>query len=302
MSQIRFDGKAAIITGSGAGLGRTYALELAKRGAMVVVNDLGANLDGSGKSASAADTVVDEIKKAGGKAVANYDSVATAAGGESMVKTALDAFGRIDIVVNNAGIVRDKSLVKMTEEEWDIVIAVHLKGSYNVTKAAWPHMREQSYGRVVFTSSGVGLYGNFGQANYAAAKMGMVGLMHALAIEGAKSNIFLNAIAPNAASRMTQNIMPPPLFELLKPEFVAPIVTYLCSEQCRETAKIYNCMGGWYSRTAVMCTDGVILGDGKRAITAEEIGENWQKINGLENPRTLGSIIESFGYVSPLLK
>jgi NAD(P)-dependent dehydrogenase (short-subunit alcohol dehydrogenase family) len=302
MSQIRFDGRVAIVTGSGAGIGRTYALELARRGAMVVVNDLGANLDGSGTSSSAADAVVDEIQKAGGKAVASYDSVSTAAGGENMVKTAVDNFGKIDIVINNAGIVRDKSFVKMVEEEWDAVLAVHLKGTYNVTKAAWPLMREQNYGRIIFTSSGVGLYGNFGQANYAAAKMGMIGLMNTLRIEGAKNNILINAIAPNAASRMTKNIMPPPLFDKLKPDFIAPLVAYLCSDQCRDSGMIFNCMGGWYSRTAVMCTNGVLLGDGKRDISAEEIMDNWDKITALEGGKVLNSIAESFAYPMPLLK
>jgi NAD(P)-dependent dehydrogenase (short-subunit alcohol dehydrogenase family) len=302
MSQIRFDGRVAIVTGSGAGIGRTYALELGRRGAMVVVNDLGANLDGSGNSSSAADAVVDEIKKTGGKAVANYDSVATAAGGESMVKTAVDNFGKIDIVINNAGIVRDKSFVKMVEEEWDAVLSVHLKGTYNVTRAAWPFMREQNYGRIVFTSSGVGLYGNFGQANYAAAKMGMIGLMNTLRIEGAKNNILINAIAPNAASRMTKNIMPPQLFEKLKPDFIAPLVAYLCSDQCRDSGMIFNCMGGWYSRTAIMCTNGVLLGDGKRDVSAEEIMDNWEKIAGLEGGKVLNSIAESFAYPMPLLK
>jgi NAD(P)-dependent dehydrogenase (short-subunit alcohol dehydrogenase family) len=302
MSQIRFDGRVAIVTGSGAGIGRTYALELGRRGAMVVVNDLGANLDGSGNSSSAADAVVDEIKKTGGKAVANYDSVATAAGGESMVKTAVDNFGKIDIVINNAGIVRDKSFVKMVEEEWDAVLSVHLKGTYNVTRAAWPFMREQNYGRIVFTSSGVGLYGNFGQANYAAAKMGMIGLMNTLRIEGAKNNILINSIAPNAASRMTKNVMPPQLFEKLKPDFIAPLVAYLCSDQCRDSGMIFNCMGGWYSRTAIMCTNGVLLGDGKRDVSAEEIMDNWEKIAGLEGGKVLNSIAESFAYPMPLLK
>lgn len=302
MSQIKFDGRVAIVTGSGAGIGRTYALELGRRGAMVVVNDLGANLDGSGTSSSAADAVVDEIKKAGGKAVANYDSVATAAGGENMVKTAVDSFGKIDIVINNAGIVRDKSFVKMVEEEWDAVLSVHLKGTYNVTKAAWPLMREQNYGRIVFTSSGVGLYGNFGQANYAAAKMGMIGLMNTLRIEGAKNNILINAIAPNAASRMTKNIMPPPLFEKLKPDFIAPLVAYLCSDQCKDSGMIFNCMGGWYSRTAIMCTNGVLLGDGTRDISAEEIMDNWENITALEGGKVLNSIAESFAYPMPLLK
>jgi NAD(P)-dependent dehydrogenase (short-subunit alcohol dehydrogenase family) len=302
MSQIKLDGRAAIITGAGAGIGRSHALELGKRGAMVVVNDLGAGLDGSGNSTSAADMVVDEIRKAGGKAAANYDSVATMQGAENMVKTAVDNFGRLDIVVNNAGIVRDKGFAKMMEEDWDAVQSVHLKGSFNVTRAAWPVMKSNNFGRVIFTSSGVGLYGNFGQANYAAAKMGMIGLMNTLRIEGAKNNILLNAIAPNAASRMTQNIMPPPIFERLKPDYISPLVAYLCSEQCKESGMIFNCMGGWYSRTAILCSDGVILGLGKNEVTAEEIMDNWDKIIAMENTKTLGSVQESFGYLSALFK
>ncbi|MBN1497916.1 MAG: SDR family oxidoreductase [Spirochaetes bacterium] len=302
MSKVSLDGRVAIITGSGAGIGRSHALELGRRGAMVVVNDLGANLDGSGKSTSAADAVVEEIKSAGGKAVANYDSVATTQGAENMVKTAVDAFGKVDIVVNNAGIVRDKGFAKMLEEDWDLVQSVHLKGSYNVTRAAWPVMKENNFGRIVFTSSGVGLYGNFGQANYAAAKMGMIGMMNTLRIEGAKNNIFLNAIAPNAASRMTEKVMPPPIYERLKPDYISPLVAYLCSEQCKESGMIFNCMGGWYSRTAIMCSDGVILGLGKSEVTAEEIMENWDRIIAMENMKTIGSVQESFAYLSPLFK
>ncbi|MFH1514692.1 MAG: SDR family NAD(P)-dependent oxidoreductase, partial [bacterium] len=202
MADIRFDGRVAIVTGAGAGLGRTYALTLAARGAKVVVNDLGGARDGSGSSTSAADTVVKEIKKGGGKAVANYDSVATVEGGENIVKTAVDNFGKVDIVINNAGILRDKSFVKMTEDEWDIVLAVHLKGAYCVTQPAFRLMKENGYGRIINTTSGAGLYGNFGQSNYCSAKMGVVGLMNNIAIEGAKYNIKCNTIAPIAASRL----------------------------------------------------------------------------------------------------
>lgn len=302
MSQIRFDGRVAIITGAGAGLGRTYALEFAKRGAKVVINDLGGARDGSGASKSAADIVVDEIKKAGGQAVANYDSVATPAGGENIVKTAMDAFGKVDILINNAGILRDKSILKMSEEEWDIVHAVHLKGAFNVTKPAFAVMREKGYGRIVFTTSGAGIYGNFGQANYAAAKAGLVGLMNVVNIEGAKYNIKANTIAPVAASRLTEDVMPPEIFQKLKPEYVTPIVAYLSSEENQDSGMIFNCGAGWYSRAAIMCMPGVALGDGKRDIPVEEIKENWNKIKSLEGGKPIGSVAETFGFFVPLLK
>ncbi|HOT45458.1 MAG TPA: SDR family oxidoreductase [Spirochaetota bacterium] len=302
MSQIRLDGRVAIITGAGAGLGRSHALELARRGALVVVNDLGTNLDGSGNNVSAADAVVAEITNAGGKAAASHDTVSTREGAENIIKTALDAFGKIDIVINNAGIVRDHSFVKMTDDEWDSVMAVHMKGTFNVTRAAWPVMRDNNYGRVIFTSSGVGLYGNFGQANYATAKMGMVGLMNVLKIEGAKNNILVNSIAPNAASRMTQSLFPPNILEKLKPEFISPLVAYLVSDQCRESGMIFNCMMGWYSRTAIMCSDGVVLGDGKREITAEEIMENWDRITSLDGAKPQSTIANTFAYPAPVMK
>jgi NAD(P)-dependent dehydrogenase (short-subunit alcohol dehydrogenase family) len=301
MSDIRFNDRVAIVTGAGAGLGKSYALEFARRGAKVVVNDLGSALDGSGSSHNAADLVVNEIKAAGGQAVANYDSVSTVQGGENILKTALDAFGSADILVNNAGIVRDHSLQKLTEDEWDIVLAVHLKGAYNLTRPALAAMKEKNYGRVIFTSSGVGLYGNFGQANYAAAKMGLIGFMNTLVLENAKYNIKLNAIAPNAASRMTEKIMPPPLFEKLKPEHIAPIVMWLSSEQNQDNGMIFNCMGGWYSRTAIMCGPGVTIGDGKQTVTAEDIQKNWDAIKSLDDAKTLGSIQQSFGLIASLL-
>jgi len=196
MSEIRYDGRVAVVTGAGAGIGREYALELAKRGAKVVVNDLGGARDGSGSGTSAADAVVEEIKNAGGEAVANYDNVATMDGGESIVKTAVDAFGKVDILVNNAGILRDKSFLKMSEAEWDAVIGVHLKGAFCVTQPAVKVMKENNYGRVIFTSSTSGLYGNFGQTNYGAAKLGVVGIMNTLKLEVAKYDIKVNTIAP----------------------------------------------------------------------------------------------------------
>ena len=301
MSEIKFNEKVAIVTGAGAGIGRTYALELAKRGAKVVVNDLGGAADGSGSSHSAADIVVDEIKNNGGEAVANYDSVATIEGGQNIVKTALESFGTVDILINNAGIIRDHSLTKMTESEWDSVQEVHLKGAFCVTKAAFEVMKEKNYGRVLFTTSGVALYGNFGQANYAAAKMGLVGFMNVLNIEGAKYNIKLNTIAPNAVSRMTEKLFPPNMAEKLKPEHITPLVLFLVSEDNPDSGMIFNCMGGWYSRTAIMCSNGVLLGDGTRDISVEEIKENWEKIQSLEDPKPINNIGESFGYIAKLL-
>ena len=209
MANIDFTGRVAIVTGAGAGLGRCYALELAKRGAQVVVNDLGGARDGVGSGDAAANKVVEEIKALGGKAVPNYDNVATTAGGENIVKTALDAFGKVDIVINNAGILRDKTFAKMDGENWDIVMNVHLRGAYCVTRPAFEVMRANGYGRIVMTSSGAGLFGNFGQSNYSAAKMGLVGLMHVLKLEGAKYNIKANAIVPVAATRFTEDLLPP---------------------------------------------------------------------------------------------
>ncbi len=301
MTDIRFDDRVAIITGAGAGLGKTYAMALAARGAKVVVNDLGGARDGSGASTSAADQVVDEIKQAGGEAVANYDSVATKEGGENIVKTAVDAFGKVDIVINNAGILRDKSFVKMGEDEWDIVLGVHLKGAFCVTQPAFKIMRENAYGRIVNTTSGAGLYGNFGQSNYCSAKMGVVGLMNNLAIEGAKYNIKCNTIAPIAASRLTEDVMPPNLFEKLQPEFITPLVLYLASEANTETKKIFNCAAGWFSRAEVICAPGAIIGDGKREIKPEEIAEQWEKIMSMDDAKPLGSVAESFAFLGPLL-
>jgi len=213
MRGIRFDGQAAIVTGAGGGLGRTYALELARRGAMVLVNDLGGARDGSGSSTRPADAVVEEITAAGGTAVANYDSVATVEGGQAIVQAALDAFGRVDILINNAGILRDKSFAKMTPDMWQAVLDVHLHGAFHVTQPAFQVMKERGYGRIVFTTSAAGLFGNFGQANYSAPKMGLVGLMNTLKIEGAKYDIKVNTVAPLAATRLTRDVLPPDLVD-----------------------------------------------------------------------------------------
>ncbi len=302
MGDISFKGKVAIVTGAGAGLGKTYALELAKRGCKVVVNDLGGARDGSGASQGPAQVVVDEIKKAGGEAAANYDNVATIDGGKAIVKTAVDAFGKVDIVINNAGILRDKSFLKMEPDIWDLVIAVHLRGAYCVTQPAFAIMKEQNYGRVVLTTSGAGLYGNFGQTNYAAAKMGLIGLMNALKIEGAKYNIKVNTIAPVAASRLTEDVMPPEFFAKLKPEFITPLVAYLASEENQDSGYIFNCGMGWYSRSAIVMGNGALIGDGARDIKAEEIRDSWKKITDLSGAKEVGSVQETFGAMLPLIQ
>ena len=294
-ADIRYDGQVAIVTGAGAGLGRTYALELAKRGAKVVVNDLGGARDGSGSSSSAADKVVEEIKEMGGEAVASYDSVATTEGGQAIVDKAVEAFGRVDIVVNNAGILRDRSLAKMTPEEWEQVLGVHLHAAYNVTRPALLKMRENSYGRVVLTTSAAGLHGNFGQTNYSAAKMGLVGFANTLKMEGERANIKVNVIAPVATTRLTEDILPPDMQEKLGPEFVAPMVLYLCSEGCKQTGMIYNAGMGFFNRSAVVTGPGAVVGDGKAIPTPEDIQANWDAINDMSEAEEFGNATAALG-------
>ncbi|ACL02602.1 SDR family oxidoreductase [Desulfatibacillum aliphaticivorans] len=301
MADIRFDGKVAIVTGAGAGIGRMYAMELAARGAKVVVNDLGGARDGSGASTSAADQVVEEIKAAGGEAAANYDNVATMEGGANIVQTAVDNFGKVDILINNAGILRDRSFLKMTEEEWDLVIAVHLKGAFCVTQPAVKLMKENGYGRVIFTSSTSGLYGNFGQCNYGAAKMGVVGIMNTLKLELAKYDIKINTIAPTAYSRMTEDIIDEKMGAKLRPQFNSPMVLYLCSEENQTTGQIFAMGAGWYARTAIVSGDGACIGDAERDITPEEIRDNWDKIGDLANDKPHDSGTSIFSYMMPLL-
>lgn len=245
MSSHRFDGRVAIVTGAGNGLGRSHALLLGSLGAKVVVNDLGGGAHGDGKSSAAADKVVEEIRAMGGEAVANYDSVEH---GDKIVQTALDAFGTVDIVINNAGILRDVSFAKMTQGDWDLILKVHLTGSMSVTHAAWPIMRAKGYGRIIMTTSAAGLYGNFGQANYCAAKLGLVGLASCLAEEGRAKGIQVNTIAPIAASRLTETIMPPELLANLKPEKVSPLVAWLCHEDCEETKGVFEVGAGYISK------------------------------------------------------
>lgn len=273
--------RVIVVTGAGGGLGREYALTLAREGACVVVNDLGGARDGSGAGHSMADQVVDEIKAAGGRAVANYDSVADAAAAENIVKTALDEFGKIDGVVSNAGILRDGTFHKMSFENWDAVLQVHLYGGYNVIRAAWPHFREQSFGRIVVATSTSGLFGNFGQANYGAAKLGLVGLINTLAAEGAKYNIKSNAMAPIAATRMTEDILPPEVFKKLTPEYVAPVVAYLCTEEVPDTASVFIAGGGKVQRVALFQNKGITF---DHVPSVEDVAANWSTIDDLSSP------------------
>src|SRR6202048_1020659 len=274
--------RVIVVTGAGGGLGREYAVTLAKEGASVVVNDVGVARDGTGAGHSMADDVVKEIKDAGGRAVANYDSVAESEGAENIIKTALDEFGKVDGVVSNAGILRDGTFHKMPFENWDSVLKVHLYGGYNVIRAAWPHFREQSYGRVVVATSTSGLFGNFGQANYGAAKLGLVGLINTLAQEGAKYHIKANAVAPIAATRMTQDILPPEVFEKLTPEYVAPVVAYLCSEEVPDTASVFIVGGGKVQRAALFENEGVTFSN---VPSVDDVAAKWNEIDDLSTAK-----------------
>lgn len=276
---IRLDEKVVIVTGAGGGLGRAHALLFARHGARVVVNDLGGSTHGEGASASAADRVVAEIREAGGTAVASHDSVTD---GERIVQQALDTFGRVDVLVNNAGILRDKTFHKMEDSDWDQVYRVHVEGAYKLTRAAWPHLREQNAGRVIFTSSTSGIYGNFGQANYGMAKLGLYGLTRTLALEGRKHGILVNAIAPTGGTRMTEGLIPPQIFEQLKPELVSPLVVYLASEQCQETSGLFEVGGGWMGKVRWERSLGMGF-DPKAGFDAEDVAANWQQICNFEN-------------------
>jgi NAD(P)-dependent dehydrogenase (short-subunit alcohol dehydrogenase family) len=258
MPDLRFDGRVAIVTGAGGGLGRSHALELARRGAHILVNDLGGAVDGNGSSMSAAQRVVDEITALGGTAAPNHDTVATWEGGQAIVQAAVDAFGRVDVLVNNAGILRDKAFHKMDRVMIDAVIDVHLKGALYVTQPAFRVMREQGYGRILSTSSASGLFGNFGQANYGAAKAGLAGLTRVLALEGAGHGIMVNAIAPIASTRMTEDLLGD-LAAKVSPESVSPLVAYLAHEQCSVNGHIYSVAGGRIARIFVGETRGVVL-------------------------------------------
>ena len=274
---INFDGKVAIVTGAGGGLGRCHALDLAKRGAKVVVNDLGGNVDGSDDgSLSAAEKVVEEIKAAGGEAMANGASVTDVAQVEEMVKQTMDAYGRIDILINNAGILRDKSFSKVTDEDFRMVLEVHLMGTVNCTKAVWEIMKEQNYGRIVVTSSSSGLYGNFGQTNYGAAKMGVVGLMNTLKLEGAKYNIHTNTIAPTATTRMTESLFPDDFKDKLDPKYIIPAVIFLASEKA-PNGEILQAGAGVIANTYIMETMGKYFGTDE-SFNAESVAEHWPEV------------------------
>ena len=288
---ISFNDQVAIVTGAGGGLGRCHALELARRGAKVVVNDLGGTMDGSGGSSEAAESVVAEIKAMGGEAIANGGSVSDRAGAQSMVDDAMNAWGRVDVLINNAGILRDKSFSKMTLDDFEMVVNVHLLGAAYCSHAVWPIMREQNYGRILMTTSPSGLYGNFGQTNYGAAKMGQVGLMNSMKIEGAKNNIHTNSIAPVAATRMTENLMPEEVLEKLGPELVTPAAIFLVSEDA-PNGVILQAQGGQYSLAAVVENSGVNLGV---EATADDVAASYEAIVDMAEVKTRGMLQLSEG-------
>jgi len=276
MVDIRFDGKVAIVTGAGGGLGRQHALELARRGAKVLVNDLGGSMDGSGGSSAAAQAVVEEITAMGGEAIANGSSVTDDAGVALMVQQAMEAWGRIDILIANAGVRRDRSFSKMDIADFEFVLNVHLLGTVKPAKAVWEIMKTQNYGRIVVTTSSSGLYGNFGQANYGAAKLGIIGFMNTIKLEGQKNNIHINAISPVAATRMTEGLMPPEVLEKLKPEYVTPGVVFLASDEAPSGA-ILTAGAGVFAISRIYETEGVFLGEG--GLSVEEVRDNWSKIS-----------------------
>lgn len=298
MIDIRFEDQVAVITGAGHGLGRTYALEFARRGAAVVVNDLGVDVHGVG-SGPAAQVVVDEITKAGGRAVANMDSVATPEGGQAIIDTAVEAFGRVDIVINNAGILRDKAFHNLSFQELDDILDVHLRGAFYVSQPAFKVMREQKYGRFIFTSSAAGLFGNFGQTNYSAAKMGLVGLSNTIAIEGARNGIQSNAIAPIARTRLTEELLGP-MADMLDAEYVTPLALYLCSRDCTLSHEIFSVGAGRYARVFVGDAQGWFSGKGN-VPSVEDIAENMEQIRDLSTYTVPGNAQDELALLAPLL-
>ncbi|MAE95692.1 MAG: short-chain dehydrogenase [Deltaproteobacteria bacterium] len=298
--EIRYDGRVAVITGAGGGLGKTYALELARRGAQVVVNDLGGAADGTGGGSSMADQVVKEISEAGGTAVANYDSVATPEGGEAIIQTALDNFEKVDIVINNAGILRDASFAKLEPQNLEIVIDVHLKGAFFVSQPAFRVMKQNGYGRFLFTASAAGIFGNFGQTNYGAAKMGLVGLSNVLAIEGAKYDIKSNVIAPVATTRLTKELFGP-IADKLDPECVTPLSCFLVSEACQLSHEVFSVGGGRFARIFVGLAPGWSAGlDAKPSI--EEVAAHMDQIRDTEGFIVPGSIADEMKALAAMMK
>ena len=297
MAELGYDGKVAIITGAGGGLGREHALLLAHRGAQVVVNDLGGSVDGTGSDEGPAAEVVKEIEAAGGVAVVDTSSVATPEGGEAIVKTAMDAFGRVDIVINNAGILRDKTFQKMTDDLVTPVIDVHLRGAFNVTRPAFVQMREQGYGRIVNTSSSSGILGNFGQANYGAAKMGLVGFTRVLAAEGAKYDIKANALSPVARTRMTEELLGK-MADKLDPALVAPVVGWLVHESCPVSGEIFTAGGGRVARFFIGMTPGIYSED----LSVEEIRDRFDEIRDPEGYTIPRGPADEFGAMAELFK
>eukprot|EP00743_Colponemidia_sp_Colp-15_P001588 GILK01001734.1.p1 GENE.GILK01001734.1~~GILK01001734.1.p1 ORF type:complete len:448 (-),score=73.12 GILK01001734.1:78-1421(-) len=294
-SPLRFDNRVVVVTGAGGGLGRAYALLFASRGAKIVVNDLGGSATGEGQS-RAADKVVSEIQAAGGVAVANYDSVTE---GDKIIKTAIDAFGKVDILINNAGILRDVSFQKMSEKDWDLIMAVHMKGAFSVTRAAWNCMRDQGYGRIIMTASAAGLYGNFGQANYSAAKLGLLGFSNTLAIEGAKRNIHCNTIAPLAGTRMTETIMPKEVIEALKPDYVAPFVAYLCHDSCEENGGIFEVGAGWCAKLRLQRAEGGFF---SLPVQPEDVVSQWNQVTDFSRAHYPQTTQDSFENISAQMK
>jgi NAD(P)-dependent dehydrogenase (short-subunit alcohol dehydrogenase family) len=290
---LRFDDRVVVVTGAGAGLGRSHALEFARRGAKVVVNDLGGGAHGQGKGSEAADSVVAEIEAAGGEAVANYDSVEH---GESIIRTAMDNYDRVDVVINNAGILRDSSFIKMSDEDWDLIYRVHALGAYKVTKAAWPIMLEQGYGRILNTASAAGIYGNFGQANYSFVKRGLIGFTNTLAIEGGRKGIKANVIAPIAGSRLTETILPNEVTEALKPEFVTPLVVKLCSQESEENGSLFEVGAGWVSKLRWERSQGAFF-DPKAELSAEQIDAAWEQIGDFTDAQHPTNIQDTFAPV-----
>lgn len=284
---LRFDGKVAIITGAGGGLGREYALLLASRGASIVVNDLGTTPSGEGHVSAAADSVVHEIVKQGGKAIADYNSVEN---GETVVKTALKKYGRIDILINNAGILRDKAFKNITEDDWKVIFKVHVDGAFSITKAVWQYMCDQKSGKIIMTASNSAIYGNFGQSNYSAAKSALIGFSKTLALEGAKFNISCNVIVPTAASRLTVGLMPREIFDSTNPRLAAPLAVWLCHELCPETGGVFEACGGWFGKITPARSDGCVLLDANGEVSLETVKENWADIINMVNARHFDSL------------